>query len=183
MEFDANAYGPAVAEILALDGHGHRRMPLAMGICSSPEAARILRDARPGTLLPHSSRAAAAYAGLWLYFSCLNESHQVSQGINTEDGSFWHGIMHRQEPDAGNASYWFQRTGRHPVFDALRNEAERFAVESPEASFAVGEEWNPFDFIDFCERARRRPGSAEEALALNIQRAEWQLLFDYCARP
>ena len=183
MGFVANAYGSAVAEILALDGNGQRRMPLAMGTCSSPEAARHLRDSSPGSLLPGSSRAEAAYSGLWLYFSCLDESHQVSQGIRTEDGSFWHAIMHRQEPDAGNSAYWFRHAGRHPVFGVLRNEAKRLSVESPEVGFSVGEEWNPFDFIDFCEHARQRPGSAEEALALDIQRAEWQILFDYCARP
>ncbi len=42
---------------------------------------------------------------------------------------------------------------------------------------------DPFAFIDFCEQARRRPGSESEQLALRIQLAEWQILFDYCAGP
>jgi hypothetical protein len=34
-----------------------------------------------------------------------------------------------------------------------------------------------------CERARQQqPGSGTERMALLTQRAEWQLLFDYCAR-
>jgi hypothetical protein len=42
--------------------------------------------------------------------------------------------------------------------------------------------WDPFRFIDFCERARQMPGSTDEQLAKAVQLAEWQLLFDYCAR-
>lgn len=38
MRFDAGAYGPEVAAILALDGNGERLMPLGRGVCSSVEA-------------------------------------------------------------------------------------------------------------------------------------------------
>jgi hypothetical protein len=37
-------------------------------------------------------------------------------------------------------------------------------------------------FIDYCEAARKNPGSPDEQKALLIQRAEWQLLFDWCAK-
>jgi hypothetical protein len=33
-----------------------------------------------------------------------------------------------------------------------------------------------------CEQARRQPGSEMEARAQSLQRVEWQLLFDFCAR-
>ncbi|MCP5109275.1 MAG: hypothetical protein GY953_00410 [bacterium] len=122
-------------------------------------------------------------SGLWLYFSCLEESHRISQSIPDSTGSFWHGIMHRQEPDAGNSGYWFRRVGLHPVFEPLRREAETIAGRRPDVGFRIGDRWDPFEFIDFCEQSRRKPGSSEEKLALEIQRAEWQLLFDYCARP
>jgi hypothetical protein len=120
---------------------------------------------------------------MWLYFSCLEESHRVSQNIHDATGSFWHAIMHRQEPDAGNSAYWFRRVGRHPVFDALREAAAAIAAGHPEARFPLGKAWDPLAFLDFVEGARRRPGSPEERLALELQRAEWQLLFDYCVRP
>ena len=177
MRFDSTAYGATVAEILALDGSGERLMPLAKGSCSSEEARSHLRGVVANQVFAGAHAPDAALAGLWLYFSCLDESHKIAQDVHTPDGSFWHGIMHRQEPDAGNAGYWFRRVGEHPVFPALQDEAKRLG-----ASWARGSGWDPFAFIDFCEEARRKPGSAEEQLAQQVQRAEWQLLFDHCAR-
>ncbi|MBL8214602.1 MAG: hypothetical protein JNK87_28020 [Bryobacterales bacterium] len=176
MVFDSHAYGPAVAALLALDGDGERLMPLALGTCSSNEARRILHTAKAREWFPHSRAAEAAMSGLWLYFSCLDESHSLSQEIHTVEGSFWHGIMHRQEPDAGNSGYWFRRVGSHVVFPRLREAAA-------ELGYPAGSQWDPLAFIDYCEQARRRPGSETEQLALRVQRAEWQILFDYCASP
>jgi hypothetical protein len=64
--------------------------------------------------------------------------------------------------------------GAHPVFPALREHAAAIGVD-------FGPRWDPLAFIRFCEEARREPGSERERQALEIQRAEWQLLFDYCA--
>lgn len=183
MNFDASSYGEDVAAILELDGGGQRLMPLAEGTCSSETARVRLSKSSGDGLFPRAQAPQAALSGLWLYFSCLDESHALSQDISTADGSFWHGIMHRQEPDAGNAAYWFRRTGTHPVFDQLAAESALLAGQHPKAGFRAGSRWDPFLFIDFCENARRRPGSEAEHLALLIQRAEWQLLFDYCASP
>lgn len=181
MAFDPSQYNPRVAQILALDGDGERLMPLASGTCSSAEARRLLKAATAKELFPGARAAEAAYSGLWLYFSCLDESHSLSQEIGTKDGSFWHGIMHRQEPDPGNAGYWFHRVGTHPVYPLIAEAAAKLAGEVPEAQFRVGSEWDAHAFIEFVERARRKPGSADERLALLTQRAEWQILFDYCA--
>jgi hypothetical protein len=52
----------------------------------------------------------------------------------------------------------------------------------PRAEFRLGR-WDPFAFLAFCDRARQQPGSSHARAAMEIQRAEWQLLFDYCARP
>ncbi|MBL8174422.1 MAG: hypothetical protein JNK48_07125 [Bryobacterales bacterium] len=183
MAFDPSQYNPSVSQILALDGHGQRLMPLASGTCSSPEALRLLQTASASQLFPNARAPEAALSGLYLYFSCLDESHTLSQAIHTRDGSFWHGIMHRQEPDPGNASYWFHKVGDHPVFPALAEAARQLAAASPEASFKTKTHWDPFAFIDFAEQARRRPNSPGEALALRIQRAEWQILFHHCASP
>jgi hypothetical protein len=185
MPFDPAAYGIEVERILALDGSGQRLMPLAAGRCSSEDARRILQSKSGRDLFPNSNAPDAALSGLWLYFSCLDESHNLSQNIPAPEGSFWHGIMHRQEPDPGNSAYWFRRVGSHSIFPALRDAAESILESNASArvSFPLQSTWDPLAFIDFCEGVRQRPGSADERAAIEIQRAEWQLLFDFCARP
>jgi hypothetical protein len=166
MTFDPKAYGETVASILALDGAGERMMPLARGTCSSTEARQRLKQITAAELFKGSRAPDAALSGLYLYFSCMEESHNLSQSLETPDGSFWHGILHRQEPDPGNAAYWFRRVGAHPIFPLLRAAAFELGVD-------FGPRWDPFAFIDLCGTGDQR--------ALEVQRAEWQLLFDYCA--
>jgi len=175
MRFDPKAYGPEVAAILALDGDGERLMPLVHGPPlvhrprSSHEVTEAIEPLAGRKLLPE-----AALAGLYLYFSCWEEAHEIAQNIATPEGSFWHAIVHRQEPDAGNSGYWFRQVGAHAIFPALREQAARIGVD-------FGPQWDPVAFIEMCERARQEPGSDAERKALETQRAEWQLLFDYCA--
>jgi hypothetical protein len=171
-----------VAEILALGDDGTRLMPLVSGSCSSNTAQSLLKKHGASDLFSGSRAPEAALGGLWLYFGCREECHQIVQDLESSDASFWHGIVHRQEPDAGNSSYWFRRTGDHPVFPCLRQVAHEILKQQPPSGFLLEARWNPFLFIEFCEQARRAPGSASERCALEIQRAEWQLLFDHCAR-
>jgi hypothetical protein len=138
-------------------------MPLVHGRVAPAGA----RDAIARAAVPESARA-----GLYLYAGLWDEAHEAAQAIDTPDGSYWHAIVHRQEPDAGNASYWFRRVGRHAIFPAL---ADRAAAVDP----ALEGPWEPHRFIEYCERAARTGGDAE-ARAIAIQQAEWELLFDYC---
>ena len=133
-------------------------------------------------MFPRAQAAQEALGGLWLYFSCFDESHEIVQELNSAEASYWHAILHRQEPDAGNSAYWFRRVGSHPVFQNLSLMAAGIAARYPHAGLPIGAKWDPFAFVNFCEQARQRPGAAAECAALEIQRAEWQLLFDYCAR-
>jgi hypothetical protein len=183
MLFDSSHYGEPVSGLLALDGDGHRLIPLAGGDCVSTAAQQQLNTQTAAILFPNSAAPQAAMAGLWLYFSCREEAHKIAQDLNTAEGSFWHGILHRQEPDPANAAYWFRQVGLHPVFPDLRDVALKikrryaFAKDLPFKST-----WDPFAFIAYCEDARSRPGCVEEVYAMEVQLAEWQLLFDYCAR-
>lgn len=123
--------------------------------------------------------AKGAIAGLWLRFNFLDESHTISQDLNSATGSYWHGIMHRREPDYGNAKYWFQRVGEHPVFGRLSEEARRLAddhgIERQTKFLAEQANWDPFAFVDLCERAARNRSLAP--LCEAIQQVEWELLF------
>jgi hypothetical protein len=172
--FEPNAYGEEVVHILALGGNGERPMPLAGGPCSSARALELLRQTTAPKLFGGAFAAEAALAGLYVYFSCRDEAHTLAQTIETPEGSYWHAIVHRQEPDPSNSAYWFRRVGSHPIFPELRDRAAAAGLD-------VGPRWDPFAFIEVCERARRDPGSELEEKALQVQLAEWQLLFDFCA--
>src|SRR5580658_6468397 len=169
MQFNVNAYGPEVAETLALDGDGERLMPLVHVPSSPPEAKAAIEALAQRKLLPE-----AALPGLYLYFSCWEEAHEIAQHLSTRDGDYWHAIVHRQEPDAAHAGYWCGQVGAHPIFTELREEAAQIGVD-------FGPHWDPIAFVKRCERARKQPGSELERQALETQRAEWQMLFDYCA--
>jgi len=183
MHWNPKVYGAKVADILALAGNGERLMPLAEGACCCEEARGRIRNAEPEDLFAPGARAPrGALAGLYLYFSCWEDAHEVAQSDSSTEGSYWHAIVHRQEPDAGNSSYWFHQVGEHPVFSALLESARGIQSGYPAAQLNLSAKWDPVAFVGVCERARRHPGSPLESAALEIQRAEWQLLFDYCAR-
>jgi hypothetical protein len=175
MAFELNAYTTGVKAILSLAENGAKPMPLANGTLI-PAGVEAIQASSAPELFPNALNANAALAGLYLYFCDYDNAHTIAQDIHTPEGSFWHGILHRQEPDPGNAGYWFRRVGKHPVFPALRDAASN-------AGYKARGDWDPFAFIDYCEQARRKPGSKDEELAMTVQLAEWQLLFDYCARP
>jgi hypothetical protein len=172
--FDPNRYGPEIAGIL----REKRLMPLGPG--SPNSKVRPLLDglsvdtAFGGKRVRDLEMAAACLAGLWLYHDFLDESHTISQSIHTSTGSYWHGIMHRREPDAANAAYWFRRVEEHAVFPTLASEAQRLGYQG-------GERWDPFQFIDACERYQGS-GEPEGEVLRRVQGREWELLFDWCYR-
>jgi len=182
LPFDSKAYGTQVAEILALDQSGQRLIPLVSGVCSLELARGRLKELDAADLFPTAYAPREALGGLWLYFSCFNECHEIVQDLNSPEASFWHAILHRQEPDSANSAYWFRCVGMHPVFPDLLAAAKHVVDQHPNSGFRIAAKWDPFSFVNFCEKARRAPGSPSERAALEIQRAEWQLLFDYCAR-
>jgi hypothetical protein len=162
-----------------------------LGPGTPQESARdSLAELSPQALFaPHdvhdADMAACCIAGLWLRFDFLDESHRVSQSIDTPDGSYWHALMHRREPDYANAKYWLRRTGAHPVHVRLAEAAGDLAREArpdPPAAFLTQQTaWNALRFADLCEEAL--DGSPPlHTLCRRIQQAEWELMFDHCWR-
>jgi hypothetical protein len=182
--FDPNAYGPAVAALL-------QRAPLCPLGPAKPHAEvskqlAALDDAAlfPGRKVVDREMVSCCLAGLWLLFDFLDESHAISQDVHTASGSYWHGIMHRREPDYANAKYWFRRAGNHPVFEPLRNAAAELAAASGARGakqLAEQSQWDAFRFVELCEEAAGT-GAELESLCRQIAQLEWRLLFDHCYR-
>jgi hypothetical protein len=91
---DLSSFSPAIRELLS-----EARLP-ALGPGSPGLAVRPQLQALTveQALAPHPVRdrdmANACLAGLWLYHDFLDESHTLSQAIDTPTGSYWHGVMH-----------------------------------------------------------------------------------------
>ena len=147
---------------------------------------------KPGALTNHFAgqrivnhdAARCCLSGLWLLFDFLDESHAISQEIETTGGSYWHGIMHRREPDYFNSKYWFRRVGNHAIFPRLLEQSQQLiAAEKPVDSIAVeiakATSWDPDRFVDWCEQLARGQAK-QEMLAMKIAQVEWQLLFEHC---
>jgi hypothetical protein len=178
------SYPPRIAELL----RSERVSALGPGSPREADRALLAHLTEKSLFAPQSiqnaSMAKACLAGLWLYYDFLDESHSLSQTIETTTGSYWHGLMHRREPDYDNAKYWFRRVGPHPVFEPLQKAAAELAAADPHPAAAFLREqvqWDPFAFVDLCQATTT--GRAEvTSLGERIQQREWQLLFDWCYR-
>ncbi len=183
--FNPRAYGPRAAALLA----DERLSELGPGTPNRAVRAQLQSLSVEELLAPHGvgdhDMARACLAGLWLYYDFLDESHAISQEIETATGSYWHGIMHRREPDFANAKYWFRRVGRHPIDPMLAAAACELVEASPPNPvtrfLAEQSGWDQFRFIDLCQAvaAGQNPSAL---LCRQIQQRDWRLLFDYCYR-
>lgn len=111
-----------------------------------------------------TAECTAVAAGLHLLYDDLDGSHGLAQTAEGQgkhrNADYWHAIMHRREPDYGNAKYWFRRVGVHVLFDRVRSHFDfvRERIPSPTLEqwadrLATSAGWNPMAFVDACEAA------------------------------
>ena len=118
--------------------------------------------------------------GLLLWNDDLENSHPISQKIESQSGSFWHGIIHRREADFSNANYWWHRTGIHPTFDSICDLVLHAVPDFPFLHEIRGSgAWEPEAFTDFCRRAQKT-GEFQARLE-EVQRLEMRVLLEWCA--
>jgi hypothetical protein len=131
----------------------------------------------------------ALLAGLLQIHGWLEDSHAAAQAIEHEgrnrNGDYWHAIMHRREPDYGNAKYWFRQVGRHPVFEPLAREVTAMFAESSSTDVSAwlprlqdSGKWNPFAFVDLCEACAGDEDSPLGGAAQRVQQFEMFLLLE-----
>lgn len=162
------ARSPLVEKILQATPNAYASLVVSSG---TPEKAiTLLKGVTPAALLERSivspDDASAMLAGLWLWHDALEESHHISQSLETPSGSFWHAILHRREGDFSNAKYWYARCRHHPAIDAITT--------------TLGEVWEPGEFVSRVSRAHDRPDHPDYAELVRVQRVEWDVLFDHC---
>ncbi len=133
----------------------------------------------------------AIKSGLLLWNDALDDSHNISQGLGNNTGSYWHGIMHRREPDYSNAKYWFGRVGTHPIFPELREHTLALFNETQNPSDALKqigntieshEHWDAYQFIDWCQAAENDSSSDVTRFLQQVQAEEIKLLLAYSYR-
>lgn len=180
---DQPSYNATIESLIVAAGLNE----LGPGTPDRSRRAAIAALSAPEIFAPHRVRdtemAEACLAGLWLLYDFLDESHTISQSLHTLEGSYWHGIMHRREPDYENAKYWFRRVPKHPIHDELAAGARELAaaaeLDPPAQYLRAQQSWDAFQFVDLC-RLASAGRSSSTPLCRQVQRLEWQLLFAHC---
>lgn len=189
-------YTPAIAEVIEKLEAGNPLPTLVPQKAWSTEltdalASSSLDDLFHGESVRNTTFGEAIKSGLLLWNDALDESHTISQELENQTGSYWHGIMHRREPDYSNSKYWFGRVGAHPIFPALRERALAVLKEVANPSDALAgiaqtieaeEKWDAYQFIDWCQATENGSEADVTRFLQQVQVEEIKLLLAYSYR-
>ncbi len=168
---------PGTAERFPELGPGHAIVSAELLLEMLSVSAEVMRV--------HGMHRQCLEAGILLLWDQLDASHEISQTMEGKGtprtGDYWHEIMHRREPDPGNAAYWVRRVGQHPAYGTLGSHLQEWLIEQKtpveelkclrEAGL-IGRPWDPHRMIELTQAALREPGSPLESALRRVQYLE-----------
>ena len=153
------------ARVSALLQYSSQSLPLTRAEFVVHPQLQAIESEQAATLFPGARDAGAALSGLLLLLGGWEQSHELSQNNPSREGSYWHAIAHRIEPDPANAGYWFRRVGVHPIFAELHERAGAILSAHKPQGWRLKPAWDPLLFVAWCEEAGKHPGAAAERAA------------------
>lgn len=137
-------------------------------------------------------------AGLYQKNDDLEASHTLCQEADGQaDGaSYWHGIVHRREPDFSNARGWFKKAeGLSALPEIFRGvvpflqrvlQVPDYGAHDMALRFLHHLQshgtWDPFYFVDLCEACLSGGTAQERQLLEKTQEIEFDRMFDWTCR-
>jgi hypothetical protein len=88
----------------------------------------------------------------------LDSAHAVFQQLDSPEGAYWHGMLHRREGDFLNARYWVRRAGAVSALSELDG-------------------FSPIDFIGRCDAAAKTRTDPRDLL--DLQMREWEAMIHW----
>jgi len=165
---------------------------------------RYLDQVDAPTLVPERNGGedpALLLAVAHLFNDDYDGSHTICQGFEREHAaaSYWHGLIHRREPDYRNARGWYGRAtqweGCLNIRDRVQDVLERVMLMpeyggARDLAFGLKQHvdatgnWDPLYFTDLCERsdANSERAASEVLLLEEIQEAEMVGALDWTYR-
>ncbi len=159
-----------------------------------------------GTLFQNTPLISEPYGqlvrgALYLKNDDLAVSHAIFQQVGRDERSattcYWHGIVHRREPDFNNARGWFQKAEglvAGPVLNQAICTLLQQAIQMPDYGKARDvalvflrhlknrETWDGLYFLNLCQRCNNENDEALQRLLEDIQEKEFEVLFDWTFR-
>jgi len=115
-----------------------------------------------------------------------------------KEAEYCHALVHRKEGDIigelgaqgfFNCKFWFGKTGHHPLYETVKEEAlkmdlSKFTQSPTVKSFfhelSNGQSWHPDAFSDLCEIALESKDKELIDFCNKLSGREWKLLMDRC---
>ena len=124
----------------------------------------------------------ALIALVLLWHDHAEAAHTLVQNDSSPEGCLVHAWVHRLEPDYGNAAYWFRRVGLHPLYEDLNTRTLELVRSAPPGLWSEAltnrPAWDPIALLRLWEQAASDPNPQSVDTCLQMQRMEFEGLFD-----